>query len=67
MDEFSQSVKSARIREELLDAVHGAGAFRMFKSTIRRHHIESAWYKFREQALKQIAIDWCKENGIVWE
>jgi hypothetical protein len=67
MEEFSLSVESERIREDLLDAIHGAGAFRNFKGTLRRHRIESAWFAFRTEALKQIAIDWCEENDIVWE
>jgi hypothetical protein len=65
--EFADSVESERIREELLDAVHGAGAFRNFKAAIRRRGIEQEWFAFRAEALKQIAIDWCEENGVVWE
>ena len=39
------------VRQELLEAIHGAGAFRMFRSTIRRLGIEKSWYLFREEAL----------------
>jgi Uncharacterised protein family (UPF0158) len=67
MEDFSHSVESDRIRQDLLDAIHGAGAFRYFKDTLRRHRIESAWSAFRAEALRQIALDWCKENHIVWE
>jgi len=67
MEEFSLSVESDRIREDLLDAIHGAGAFRNFKATLRRRRIEPAWFAFRTEALRQIAIDWCEENEIVWE
>jgi hypothetical protein len=67
MRDFSLSVESVRIREDLLHAIHAAGAFRNFKDTVRRHAIEPAWFAFRAKALKQIAIDWCEENHIVWE
>jgi hypothetical protein len=67
MEDFARSVESTRIREELLHAIHGKGAFRMFKDAIRRHNVESAWFEFRAEALKQIAIEWCEENQIVWE
>jgi len=67
MQDFSRSVESDRIREDLLHAIHGAGAFRNFKDTLRRHGIESAWFAFRAEALRQIALDWCEENHIVWE
>jgi len=67
MREFSDSVRSETIRAELLNAIRGSGAFRRFKDAIRRHNIESAWFEFREEALKQIAIEWCEENQIAWK
>ncbi len=67
MEGFSLEVKSDEAREDLLRAIHGAGAFRMFKDTIRRHRIEAAWFAFRAAALRQIALDWCEEHNIVWE
>ena len=42
MDQFSRGQENERVQEELLDAIHGAGAFRMFRSTIRRLGIEKA-------------------------
>jgi hypothetical protein len=45
----------------------GAGAFRNFKDTLRRHGIESAWFAFRAEALREIALNWCEDNHIVWE
>jgi hypothetical protein len=65
MQDFSYSVEPDRIREDLLHAIHGAGAFRNFKDTLRRHRIESAWFAFRAEALKQIALNWCETNHIV--
>jgi hypothetical protein len=67
MQDFSHSVASDRIREDLLHAIHGARAFRNFKETLRRHQIESAWLAFRAEALRQIARNWCEENHIGWE
>src|SRR5260370_2971151 len=66
MQDFSHSVQPDRIREDLLLAIHGAGAFRNFNETLRRHRIESAWFAFRTEALRQIALNWCEENHIVW-
>jgi hypothetical protein len=65
MQDFSCSVESDRIREELLRVIHGAGAFRNFKDTLRRYGIEPAWFAFRAGALRQIALDWCEENQII--
>ena len=64
MEEFAQSVRSASIREDLLHAIHGAGAFRNFKYLVRRHEIENTWFQFRTEALRDIALDWCEENQI---
>ena len=47
MQDFSRSVESDRISEDLLRAIDGAGAFRNFKETLRRHRIESDWFAFR--------------------
>jgi Uncharacterised protein family (UPF0158) len=67
MRDFSNSVASDNIREDLLNAIHGAGAFRHFKDVLRRHRIEADWFTFRTEALKQIALDWCEENHIHWQ
>jgi hypothetical protein len=67
MDDFSRSVESAEIRDELRNAIHRSGAFRYFKDTLRRRRMEAAWFAFREEALRQIAIDWCEMKGIAWE
>ena len=64
MEDFARSVTSDRIRNDLLNAIHGAGAFRHFKETLRRHRIEPAWFTFRDDALRQIAIEWCEEHRI---
>jgi hypothetical protein len=47
-----------------LYAIHGAGAFRSFKTALRRHRLESAWFEFRAAAIRQIALDWCEENDM---
>jgi hypothetical protein len=65
MQDFSRSAESDRVCEDLLHAIHGAGAFRNFKDTLQRHGIESAWFAFRTEALRQIAQNWCEENHIV--
>ena len=67
MQNFSRSVDSDSIPEDLLNAIHGPGAFRSFKDTLQRHSIESSWFAFRTEALKQIALGWCEENQIVCE
>jgi hypothetical protein len=64
MREFAESVEPERLSDELQNAIHGAGAFRYFKDTLRRYRREKDWYAYREEALRDIAIEWCEENGI---
>jgi hypothetical protein len=42
MQDFSRSLESDSIREDLLRATHGAGAFRNFKDNVRQNGIDSA-------------------------
>ncbi len=67
MREFTDTVKSGKIREDLRDKIHGRGAFRAFKDALRRHKIEQDWYAFRDEALRKIAIEWCEEIGVEWK
>jgi hypothetical protein len=67
MQDFAFSIEPAWIREDLLNAIHGAGAFRNFRDVLQRRRIESAWFEFRTEALGQIALGWCKLNHIAWE
>jgi hypothetical protein len=60
-------VESVRIREDLLHAIFDAGAFRHFKATVRRCGIEQDWFAFRDEALREIAREWCEEHQIKWK
>jgi hypothetical protein len=66
MEEFCGSIKNDRVSNALYSAIQGRGAFRRFKDTIARFGVEDDWYKFREEALRQIAIEWCEENEIMY-
>jgi hypothetical protein len=64
MEEFAENIGAKRARKQLLDALHGRGAFRRFKDTACRLGIEKDWFRYRDQALRNIAIEWCEENGL---
>jgi len=64
MKQFCLSVDDKDISESLMNAIHGKGAFRFFKDSIRRYGMEDQWYKFRDAAIKRIAIEWCETNNI---
>lgn len=66
MDRFSESLRVARLRNDLHAAIRGAGAFRLFKYMLTEHNLWDAWNQFKETELRQIAMQWCEEHGIVF-
>jgi hypothetical protein len=67
MEGFARGQDNDRIRQELLDAIHGTGAFRMFRSLIRRLGIEQNWYQFREERLAEIAREWLEAHKLPYK
>jgi hypothetical protein len=66
MERFCRSIESDDLRQELLHAIRGGGAFRRFKSTIHRRSIQDDWYGYRDNALKRIAADFLELEGIAF-
>jgi len=66
MENFCGSIRNEKISNALYYAIRGRGAFRRFKDAIIRFGIEENWYRFREEALKDIAIRWCERNDITF-
>lgn len=64
MRKFSVTVEDPDHRGELLDALHGSGAFRLFKSTTARLGLRDQWFEYRDRALRQIARDWLEAHEI---
>jgi len=64
MEQFANSVDDEEASDELLTALHGRGAFRYFKDTVRRLGIQQDWYRFRDEAFREIARDWLEAKGI---
>lgn len=67
MERFAQSVTDATAGDELENAVHGRGAFRRFKDAVHRLGIADEWYRFREAALEEIAIEFLDEHEIAYQ
>jgi len=64
MRQFAASVEDDEERMELLDAIHGSGAFRNFKAGIARLGVRERWFEYRDEALREMAREWLEENGI---
>jgi hypothetical protein len=64
MERFCYSVEDQAMRDDLCRAIGGRGAFRYFKDKIHDYGLAEAWYRYRDEALREIAIAWCEANGI---
>lgn len=64
MTQFAESLSQKSIRSKLQRALDGAGAFQRFKSAIRDNDLEQDWYSFKARALHELALQWCKDNGL---
>lgn len=67
MEKFVYSLPSGDTRNQLINAIDGTGAFRMFRYFINHFNLEDDWYKFRGAILKEIASSWCKSHELDYE
>jgi hypothetical protein len=67
MERFARSLTDAAVSDELDAALHGRGAFRRFKDAVHRLGIADEWYRFREAALEEIAIEFLEAHGIAYQ
>jgi len=64
MKRFAIDVEDLEESTELLGAIHGSGAFRLFKTTIARLGLRERWFEYRDEALREVARSWLEANGI---
>lgn len=64
VEEYINIVNDVKIQNELEYVFYGKGKFGRFKDVLRRYDMLDSYYKFREDYLKELAIDWCEENKL---
>jgi len=64
MRRFADSVADDELSQDLHRAIHGKGAFRMFRAVIEDAGVREAWFAFRQQAVREIARLALEELGI---
>ncbi len=67
MERFCLSISDIEISDVLLGKIRGSGAFRRFKDTIYHYGLEQDWFKFRDNAYKEIAVSWLESNGLSYK
>jgi hypothetical protein len=66
MRRFANSVEYADARDEILRAIHGTGAFRLFRMTVDRLGLRDAWFRYRDDSMRDLARAWLEEHGIAY-
>jgi hypothetical protein len=51
----------------MTNIAQGKGAFRRFKDPAERTGVLDKWYEYKEKEIKEIARQWCNENGVECE
>ena len=64
MERFCLSVDDEDMRSDLCDAIRGRGAFRRFKDRMQLYGMAEERYRYRDAALREIAVAWCEAYGI---
>ncbi len=67
MERFCLSIDDPEISDTLYSLIKGSSAFRRFKDALYEYNLSDDWYKYRDNRLKEIATEWCEENGIEFE
>lgn len=67
MEDFIASLDDEKAKDWLANAIQGKGAFRRFRAACDRFLLLDDWYDFEEQAHRDQAIQWCEDNGILYE
>jgi hypothetical protein len=62
--DFCVSRPEGALRDQLLGAVHGRGAFRWTKAIIWDHGLRDDWFAYRDEALADVARSWAREHDI---
>ncbi len=66
MDAFARAAEDPELGDELRTATHGRGAFRAFKDALRRRGVQQDWYRFRDEAIADLAAAWLDDHGIAY-
>jgi len=66
MQRFADSREDEQCGQELAGAIHGRGAFRMFRDCLSRHDLVDDWHRFRNEKFEQIAKEWLKSHGLAY-
>lgn len=67
MEEFIKNISNPNRKQQLENCMWQKRMYRKFKDKLIELGLENDYYKFYEEKLKEIAINWCKDNNLEFE
>lgn len=67
MEEFINTISNNNKKLQLENCMWQKGMYRKFKDKLIEIGLENEYYKFYDEKLKEIAIEWYKENNLEYE
>ncbi len=67
ISDFCWAQTDDAVRESLLGAIKGKGAFRRFKDRAFDLGVIDQWFEYRDARFEAFMVEWCKENGVEYE
>lgn len=65
MEDFIETVNEMNLKEKLIIAISGKGAFRRFKDVLTSYPKErDRWFKFKDEKVIERVNEWLEEEGI---
>lgn len=60
-------LKDQNKADDLLNAFNGNHRYRKFRHALAINNLRESYYAYKYQAMKKLAIEWCKENHIAYQ
>lgn len=67
MEEFIETISNNNKRIQLENCMWQKGMYRKFKDKLIQIGLENDYYKFYDEKLKEIVIEWCNDNNLEYE
>lgn len=64
MQSFCNEPANREYQGELIEAIAGRGAFRMFRIIVERHGLLDKWFAYKSERYARLVLAWMGENGI---
>ncbi len=64
MEDFIYEHTTGTLQAQLEEAIRGRSAFKRFRDLIGREGIDTAWYEYRDERLRQIATTWAENHNL---